>query len=240
MSQVSDGVGALKAAQLGQLNRLATSARLVAGLAHELNNSLQVVGGLVELLADHTEVPPDVAARIRKIGAQADKATSTIRQVLGYTREGVAGQARTDVAAAVERALALRRYNLGRAGIAVTSQLSPGLVAGADERGLIQIVLNLVLNAEDALADQPRRNLDITADLVDGHVRMTVRDTGHGVGDDIRDRIFEPFFTTRTDARAVGLGLPVAQAIATGSGGSLRLTDGQAGSTTFVVELPAG
>jgi C4-dicarboxylate-specific signal transduction histidine kinase len=239
MSQGSGGMAALTAGQLGQLNRLATSARLVAGLAHELNNSLQVVSGLVELLADHTEVAPDVAARIRKIGAQADKATSTIRQVLGYTREGVAEQPRADVAAAVERALTLRRYNLGRAGIAVTSQVPAGLAVRAEERGLVQIVLNLVLNAEDALAAQARKDLHIVGDLVAGRVRVTVSDTGHGVGDDIRDRIFEPFFTTRTDARAVGLGLPVAAEMATGYGGSLVLADGTAGSTTFVVELPA-
>lgn len=238
MSQVSGGLTALKTEQLGQLNRLATSARLVAGLAHELNNSLQVVSGLVELLADHTEVPPEVAARISKIGLQADKATSTIRQVLGYTREGVVERRRAEVSSAVERALALRHYNLGRAGIAVTSQVPPGLVAGADDRGLVQIVLNLVLNAEDALAAAPRKDLHIAGDVTDGRVRLTVRDTGHGVGVDIRERIFEPFFTTRTDARAVGLGLPVAQAIAMSSGGSVVLADGQAGSTTFVVELP--
>jgi C4-dicarboxylate-specific signal transduction histidine kinase len=70
-------------------------------------------------------------------------------------------------------------------------------------------------------------------------VRVTVRDTGHGVGDDIRQRIFEPFFTTRTDAGAVGLGLPVARAIATSFGGSLLLADGQPGSTSFVLEVPA-
>ena len=239
MSERSGGPAVLNTGQLGQLNRLATSARLVAGLAHELNNSLQVVSGLVELLADYADVPPDVAARIRKIGLQADKATTSIRQVLGYTREGVAEQARTDVASAVDRALALRRYNLGRAGIAVTSQVPPGLAARADGRGLVQIVLNLVLNAEDALAAQPQKDLHIAGDVLDGRVRVMVRDTGHGVGADIRDRIFEPFFTTRTDARAVGLGLPAAQAIAMASGGSVVLTDGEPGATTFLVDLPA-
>jgi signal transduction histidine kinase len=239
MSQVSDGTTAVNVAQLGQLNRLATAARLVAGLAHELNNSLQVVSGLVELMADHEDVPPDVAARIRKIGAQADKATSTIRQVLGYTREGLADQKHPDVAAAVDRALALRRYNLGRAGIAVTSEVPPGLAVNIDERGLVQIVLNLVINAEDALASAAHKDLHIGAEAVQRGVRVTVRDTGHGVGDDIRQRIFEPFFTTRTDAGAVGLGLPVARAIATSFGGSLLLADGQPGSTSFVLEVPA-
>jgi signal transduction histidine kinase len=238
MSDEAGGADALNPQRLGQLNRLATSARLVAGMAHELNNSLQVVSGLVELLAD-ADVPPDVAARIRKIGGQADKASSTVRQVLGYTREGAPELKRQDVGAAVDRTVALRRYNLGRAGISVTSQVAPGLSVRADERGLLQLLLNLVLNAEDALSAQPRKDLHISAEAVDGNVRIAVSDTGHGVSDGIRHRIFDPFFSTRTDARAVGLGLPAAQAIAMSSGGRVILADGRPGSTTFVVELPA-
>ncbi len=78
-------------------------ARLVAGLAHELNNTLQVVSGLVELLADRPDLPPDAVARLQKIGGQADKATTAIRQVLGYTRETVGSDAGVVDLAAVDR-----------------------------------------------------------------------------------------------------------------------------------------
>ena len=239
---MTDRIGApepLSPARLGQLNRLATSARMIAGLAHELNNSLQVVGGLVELLADHSELPPDAAARIRKIGTQADKATAVIRQVLGYTRELPADPATPELSDVVARALALRGYNLGRAGIAVTVDVPAGVRVRADDKSVLQIVLNLLLNAEDALAGQSRKDLRIVAGLRGDRVEMLVTDSGPGVPAAIRERIFEPFFTTRADARAVGLGLPVARGLAADMGGSIALASGGGTEeTTFVVDLP--
>ena len=94
----------------------------MAGLAHELNNTLQVVSGLVELLARPARIcPPDAVARLQKIGGQADKATTAIRQVLGYTRETAGSDAGVvDMAALVDQVLALRRYQLGRLGITVS------------------------------------------------------------------------------------------------------------------------
>jgi two-component system NtrC family sensor kinase len=238
---MSEGIGAdepLSPARLGQLNRLATSARMIAGLAHELNNCLQVVGGLVELLADHPELPPDAAARITKIGTQTDKATAAIRQVLGYTRELAAEQAKVELAGVVGRALALRRYNLGRAGIAVTVDVPAGAQVRADERRVLQIVLNLLLNAEDALAGQSRRDLRFAAAVRGDRLEMQVVDSGPGVEARIRDRIFEPYFTTRADPRAVGLGLPVARGLASELGGAVTLASGEPGKTTFVLDLP--
>src|SRR4030095_15116434 len=111
----------LEGPHLVRLNRLATMGRLGAGLAHELNNKLQVVSGLVELLADRSDLPPDAVARLQKIGGQADKATTAIRQVLGYTREPAAPDPGVvDVTAIVDQVLGLRRYQLGRLGITVT------------------------------------------------------------------------------------------------------------------------
>jgi two-component system NtrC family sensor kinase len=213
----------LSPARLAQLNRAATAARMIAGLAHELNNSLQVVSGLVELLADHADLPPDAAARIRKIGAQADKATAAIRQVLGYTRELAADPRGPELSVVVERALALRRYNLGRAGIAVTVDVPAGLQVGVDEKSLLQVLLNLVLNAEDALAGQSRKDLRIAAAVRGDRVELQVADSGPGIPAELHERIFEPFFTTRTDGRAVGLGLAVARSLAADMGGSIAL-----------------
>lgn len=240
MTDTSAASEPLSPARLAQLNRLATAARMIAGLAHELNNSLQVVSGLVELLADHPELPPDAAARIRKIGAQSDKATAAIRQVLGYTRDPAGDQQRPDVSGVVERALALRRYNLGRTGIAVAVDVPAGTRVRVDERALLQVLLNLVLNAEDALAGQDRKDLRIAAAARGDRVELQVSDSGPGIPPEFRERIFEPFFTTRTDGRAVGLGLPVARSLASSMGGSIALVEGGAGDTTFVVDLPGG
>jgi signal transduction histidine kinase len=107
----------LTANQLAQLNRLTTIARFVSGLAHELNNSLQVMSGLVELLADRSDLPADAAVRVQKIGGQADRASTVIRQVLGFVREAGGAPMPLDLAAATDRAVALRRYQLGRSGV---------------------------------------------------------------------------------------------------------------------------
>ena len=226
--------------QLVRLNRLATMARLVAGLAHELNNTLQVVSGLVELLADRSDLPPDALVRLQKIGGQADKATTAIRQVLGYTRDVTTVEAGiVDLSTVVEQVLALRRYQLGRLGIAVSvdrPQLMNCNVRG-DERQLAQALLNLVMNAEEALTGQAHRQLRIALAPMDSAIQVHVEDSGPGVADEIRSRIFMPFFTTRATDRSVGLGLPVSQALVEASGGHLWLSP-QTPGATFVIELP--
>ena len=224
--------------QLGQINRLATSARMVAGLAHELNNTLQVVSGLVELLGDRDDIPADALARIAKIGGQAEKATQAVRQVLTYTRDLSPEKGNVNLAAVAERALALRRYNLGRAGISVTTAFGAPVAIRGEDRMMLQVLLNLVLNAEEALHQQPVRELRLSIDAGNGAARVAITDTGHGVPGDLHDRIFEPFFTTRSDERAVGLGLPVARVLAAQHGGQVRLASSQPGVTTFVAEWP--
>jgi two-component system NtrC family sensor kinase len=225
---------------LARLNRLATMARLVAGLAHELNNSLQVVGGLAELLTDRPDLPPDVVLRLKKISGQADKATTAIRQVLGYTRDLLGSDAGLiDLMAVVDQVLALRRYQLGRLGITVTVDRTPPAACQVrgDERQLTQALLNLVLNAEEALAGYSTRQLRVAITREGASVQVRVGDSGPGVPPDIKSRIFEPFFTTRSSDRAVGLGLPVSQALVEANGGNLWLAADAPGAT-FVMELP--
>jgi len=235
-----DPSASLGSSQLARLNRLATMARLVAGLAHELNNTLQVVSGLVELLADRPDLPPDAVTRLQKIGGQADKATTAIRQVLGYTRETMGTDSGVvDVAAVVDQVLALRRYQLGRLGITVTvdrPQTMKTQVRG-DERQLAQALLNLVMNAEEALTGHTERRLKIALAPAENAIQVHVEDTGPGVAPDIRARIFEPFFTTRGSDRAVGLGLPVSQSLVQAHGGNLWLSSNALGAT-FIMELP--
>jgi two-component system C4-dicarboxylate transport sensor histidine kinase DctB len=180
-----------------------------------------------------------VAQRIQKIGGQADRASVAIRQLLAFVREpGVEGGP-IDLGVIVDRALALRRYQLGRAGVTIswTRPGRPHQVIG-HERALEQVVVNLLVNAEEALDGQAERRLSLELARAEGRVRFLVSDTGHGVPPELRARIFEPFFTTRTSERAVGLGLTVGAAVAASHGGTLALTQSAAGATTFVLELP--
>jgi signal transduction histidine kinase len=239
MADPADTQRPLSDVELRRINRVATSARMVAALAHELNNSLQVVSGLVELLGDREDIPPDAQARIAKIGGQADKATQAVRQVLTYTREFGPETSQVSLGALVDRVLAIRRYNLGRAGVSVAvTPLERPVIATGDDRLIQQVLLNLVLNAEEALIQQPARELRVTVVTAEGVARIEVADTGHGVPEALVERIFEPFFTTRTDERALGLGLPVARALAAQGGGHVRLVSSRPGATLFVAEWP--
>ena len=230
----------LTAGQLAQINRLTTVARFVSGLAHEMNNSLQVIGGLVELLVDRGDLPAGAAVRVGKIAAQTERASTAIRQVLAFVRDPGGDRRAADLGAIVESALALRQYQLARAGIAVawSRQAGERLPVRGDERQLRQLVLNLLVNAEEALAGAAERRIDIEAARDDGRVRLVIHDTGPGVSPELRDRIFEPFFTTRGSEQAVGLGLTVGAAIAAAHAGGLRLDSGATRGARFVLELP--
>jgi signal transduction histidine kinase len=224
--------------QLAQINRLATIARFVSALAHELNNSLQVMGGLVELLAERDDLPADVLVRIGRIGAQADRASGKIRQVVSYVREPDQSWARLDLGSVVDRALTLRSYELGRAGVAVMWDLPvERFPVHGSARDLQQAVLNLLANAQEALAGAAARELTVGLARFGSSVRLSIGDTGPGVDAELRDRIFDAFFTTHAATGAVGLGLTVAAYTAAAHGGRLALVNDGPGAT-FVLELP--
>lgn len=225
--------------RLLRINRLAMQARFVSGMAHEVNNSLQVMGGLVELLIDRPDLPDDVRARLQRIGDQADRAGGVIRQVLSYTRGEAGDRRRMDLASVVDRAVVLRRYQLGRLGVDVSWNPAgaPRVAVEGDEQQLQQAVLNLIVNAEEALEEAAERRLGISVEADETVARCLIADSGPGIDAALRDRLFEPFFTTRHASRNVGLGLPAAAAIAAAHHGRVRVADSASGAT-FVLELP--
>jgi two-component system C4-dicarboxylate transport sensor histidine kinase DctB len=232
------GTPALSPEQLAQINRLATVARFVSSLAHELNNSLQVMGGLVELLAERDDLPLDALDRVERIGNEADRASAKIRQVVSYVRQPVAPEARVDIAELVDRALGLRSYELGRSGIDVLwNRPAETHAARGRARELEQVILNLLANAQEALGGAAARQIRITLANADATLRLAIADTGPGVPPDLRGSVFEPFFTRRAGEGALGLGLTVAAQIARAHHGRLTLEDDGPGAR-FVLTLP--
>jgi two-component system, NtrC family, C4-dicarboxylate transport sensor histidine kinase DctB len=227
------------AQQLAQINQLATIARFVSGLAHELNNSLQVMSGVVELMTERGDLPPEALVRLQKIGGQADRATAAIRRVLTFVREPVSGHGPIDFVQVIERALALRRYQLARQGVEVDWRPPAGaaFTVVGQERALQQVIVNLLVNAEEALAGQPERRLHLGLVGTGDTAQLHVTDSGPGVPPSMREQIFEPFYSTRTSERSLGLGLTAGLSIAAAHGGRLYLADAGPGAT-FVLELP--
>jgi signal transduction histidine kinase len=222
------------------LNRAATVARLVAGVFHELNNSLQVIGGLAELLQDTPGLPANVADGLRRIHGQNAKAGSAIAEAMLFARQKTDVRGRVNMRDLVVRSVGLRSFAIGRARLAVTFEPpKDGKVDVAGSASLLQqAVLNLIVNAEQALAGQAGGAIRLEMELPDGWVVLRVTDNGKGVDPAIVDRLFEAFVTTRSRDESSGLGLFVARDIAEHHGGTLT-NEASPNGASFVLKLPA-
>jgi two-component system, NtrC family, sensor kinase len=228
--------------RLRHLNRQAMVGQFVSGVAHELNNPLQVVAGLVELLQGRTDLPADVLAKLDKIGTHATRATETIRNLLSFARDSRSERMRIDLRRTVDHALMLRRYQQARARVVAVVDLAPEgvcLVNGSGQQ-LEQLVLNLIINAEQALGETPdgtERKLTLRLWNEDGKVRLMVHDNGAGIPAERRAAAFEPFVSSQPESECPGLGLPVSQGIAASHGGRVWYEQTAVGAA-FMVELP--
>ena len=222
------------------LNRAATVARLVSGVFHELNNSLQVIGGLAELLQDAPGVPGSVADGLRRIHGQQAKAAGAIAEVMLFTRQKADARGRVNMRDLAVRSVGLRSFAIGRARLSIA--FDPPTSGQVDVNGyavlLQQAVLNLIVNAEQSLAGQSGGAIRVEMSLSAGWVVLRVSDNGRGVDPAIADRLFEPFVTTRSRDESSGLGLFVARHIAEQHGGTLTLESASAGAS-FALRLPA-
>jgi two-component system NtrC family sensor kinase len=222
------------------LNRSATVARLVAGVFHELNNSLQVIGGLAELLQDTPGIPPAVADGLRRIHGQNAKAGSAIADVMAFSRQKADVRGRVNMRDLTTRAVGLRTFAISRARL--TMVYEPPRTGVVEVQGfgnlLLQVVLNLIVNAEQALAGQQGGTIRVEVELPPGFVVVRVSDNGPGVDPAVAERLFEPFTTTRSRDESSGLGLAVARQSAEQHGGTLTLEKTDTGAC-FALRLPA-
>lgn len=228
------------------LNRQAIAGAFVSGLAHELNNPLQVVTGTVELLLARRDLPPDVVARLERISQQVNRASATLIDVVGFVRERPGSTGRVDLRTIVERVLGLRRYPLTRAMIGVVTDLPPAGKAMVMGKGpeIAQALLNLVMNAEAALAPSmppvPGKTSELRVAIEEGPgvTRIRVADNGPGVAPEVAERMFAPFVSSRDVEAAAGIGLAAAAALVARNAGRLWHEPTPSGAT-FVMELPA-
>lgn len=221
------------------LNKLSLSGMFVSGLAHELNNPMQVVNGTVELLLTRRDLPDDVMTKLQRVAAQVDRASGTLQEVLAFVRDRTYTPVPVDLRRLIEQAIGLRKYPMARAGItAVVEPTPPGaamMVVRPTE--VVQTLLNLIVNAETALAGRQGGEIRVTAEVEGGVARVRVADNGPGLPPGAADRIFEPFYSSHGVDCAGGLGLPAAAAIVRQTGGRIWAEPVPAGAS-FVVELP--
>jgi signal transduction histidine kinase len=220
------------------LNRSATTARLLSGVIHEVNNALQVISGTVELLQTRPDVPASINPALERLSKQSARAAHVLADVLVFTRASVADRVRVNMREVSEHALGLRAFSIKRASLTsklVATENQTFHVMG-NRSQLEQALLNLLVNAELASAAS-KSEIVVELDASDGWVTVRVVDQGSGVPADTKARAFDAFVSTRDPWEGAGLGLWAARAIAAEHGGTLTLEESPTGAT-FVMKLP--
>ena len=217
---------------------VAAVGRLAPGIAHELNNPLTSIMGYAQLLLHKMEGRHE---ELKMIFDEAERARRIVKNLLAFTRPLSAERVRSNINEIVERTIALRSYESKVHNIDVQSELDPHLPETfADPHQLQQLVVNLVINAEQAVAENstPRKIHLRTRKISPGKLAIEVSDNGPGVRPEIAPRIFDPFFTTKPAGVGTGLGLPIVRSIAEQQGGKVSFENLPQRGAKFIVELP--
>ena len=227
--------------QLLQAEKLAALGQTISGVAHELNNPLATILTWAERLAQR---PADDQTRrgLAAILAESERAARIVRNLLTFARKRHTTRAMVDMNQVIRETLALRSYEQRLSNINIIDALASGLPqVFADPHQMQQVLLNLVINAEQAMIGAHGRGTLILRTWHDperGAVVLEVNDDGPGVPDEVQAKIFDPFFTTKEVGKGTGLGLTVAYAIIQEHGGRLTVKSQPVGGASFFVELP--
>jgi signal transduction histidine kinase len=243
VEEVERATSELRAAQdrLVRSERLASVGRLAAGLAHELGNPLAALSAMADLLAEGGLSEEETQDFLRRMRNEADRMNRILRDLLAFARPAGAPHVDEaspgDVASAVEDTIALVAPQKAAQRLTIETRIGPNLPHVVLSReALVQVVLNLLLNAADACPSGGK--VVVEATLVDAHVRLAVTDDGPGVAETVRARLFEPFVTTKDVGAGTGLGLAVCRGLVEGAGGTLDLDTQHAPGARFVLNLP--
>jgi two-component system, cell cycle sensor histidine kinase and response regulator CckA len=227
--------------QLLQAEKLAALGQTISGVAHELNNPLATILTWAERLSQR---PADETTRrgLETILSESERAAKIVRNLLTFARKRQSTRAMVDLNAVVRETLALRSYEQELTNITIVDALGTGLPqVFADGHQLQQVLLNLMINAEQAMLTATGRGTLIVrswCDLEREAVVLEITDDGPGISDELQPKIFDPFFTTKEVGKGTGLGLTVAYGIIQEHGGRIRLASNACGGASFFVELP--
>ena len=237
--------------QLRQAQKMEAIGQLAGGVAHDFNNLLTIIIGYSDLLL--AQLPPDDPSResVDEIRSAGERSAKLTRQLLAFGRKQVLAPEVLDVNDLIRSTEKMLRHVLGEQ-VEFTMRLAGDTEhIRADPGQLEQLLLNLVVNAKDAMPNGGSLTIETANDWIGGesahdagdggpatHVRVSVTDTGTGMTDDVKRRLFEPFFTTKTAGKGTGLGLAVAHGFITQSGGHIAVVSELNQGTTFHMYFP--
>jgi signal transduction histidine kinase/ActR/RegA family two-component response regulator len=223
-------------AQLRQSQKLEAIGTLAGGIAHDFNNLITVISGYTQLALMRAERESRAADDLRQVVEAADRAANLTHQLLAFSRKQVLQPTVLDLGEVVNGIAPMLRRIIGEQVELRLDGETPLARIRADKGQLEQVLLNLAVNARDAMPNGG--SVTIATKNLDRAVSLVVSDTGLGMSDEIRDRVFEPFFTTKDPGKGTGLGLSTVYGIVNQSGGTITVDSALGRGTTFTITLP--
>ncbi|MBL8724392.1 MAG: MASE1 domain-containing protein [Planctomycetes bacterium] len=239
------------AEQLRQAQKMEAVGKLAGGIAHDFNNLLTAIAGYAEAVRERIPASAEVRADLDEIVHATDRAASLTRQLLAFGRRQVLQPKVLDLSAVVASLANLLRRLIGETIELRVEATTAGLFVRADQHQIEQVLLNLALNARDAMPNGGALTIGLADAVVPAarephgnglrpgqYAVITVRDDGVGMTEDVRARAFDPFFTTKSTGQGTGLGLATVYGIVQQSGGAVWLDSAPGRGTTVVIHLP--
>jgi two-component system, cell cycle sensor histidine kinase and response regulator CckA len=231
--------------------RMESLGKLAGGVAHDFNNILAIIDNYTEFALDATTGQPEVQADLTQVRTAVKRASNLTSQLLTFTRGDAIQPQDVDVNAAITEVHGLLERTIGQHINLVAMPSPQPLIVHADPGQLQQVLLNLAINARDAMPDGGTLILEANTAALDGneinmqpplpagtYARLLISDTGQGMSAETAGRIFEPFYTTKPQGKGTGLGLATVYGIVTEAGGSINVYSELGIGTTFRIYLP--
>jgi signal transduction histidine kinase len=225
--------------QVIQSERLVAMGQMIGGFAHELNNPLTSILGLSEMLQD-VETSEQTRKHLVMMHTQARRAAEIVQNLMYFSRPPAPGKSRVNIGELIQRTLHLHAYSLRKSNITVDflPEASLPSVVG-DPNQLMQVFLNLLLNAEQAMREvRDKGTIRIRTGSNEKSVWTSFQDDGPGIPAENLPNIFDPFYTTKRPGRGTGLGLSICKAVLREHGGNIEVTPASGGGAAFTVTLP--
>lgn len=227
--------------QFRQAQKMEAVGQLAGGVAHDFNNILTAIQFNASLLQSTDHLPEEAAECARDIEQAVQRAAGLTRQLLTFSRKQVMQMRRLDLNSVVAELTSMLRRIIGE-NIAVDVQVTTGTLPVRADPGMIeQVLMNLAVNARDAMTAGGTVFIETSAVTVKGSpfARLSVRDTGTGMPPEVQARVFEPFFTTKSAGQGTGLGLAMVHGIVAQHRGFIEINSAVGRGTTFMVYLPS-
>jgi signal transduction histidine kinase len=224
--------------QILRADRLASMGQLSAGVAHEVNNPLGLILGYTQLLLEDEPEETQRFKDLKIIEKHTKNCKKIVEDLLKFTRSSETRMQPILVNNLIEDVVQVVEHQFESTHVTIGLELGDIPMCDGDEEKLKQVIMNLLMNAQQAMDGKGHIQITTTHDRKKGEILIMTADTGAGIAPEIRDKIFDPFYTTKPTGKGTGLGLSVSYGIVQEHGGDISVESTPGKGTTFTVVLP--